>query len=307
MTTRTFLAVLLALPLAARGQLPDFSRVEIKVSKVSGAVYLLEGAGGNIAVSVGDEGLVVVDDQFAPLAEKIRAALRGVSDQPIRFILNTHWHFDHVGGNADLGANATVMAHENVRKRMAAGGTVGNLASLKFETPPAAKEALPVVTFTQGVSIHVNGEEVRAFHVPHGHTDGDTMVLFTRSNVLHAGDDFVTGFPLIDLASGGSVKGLLAGWEKVLPQLPADVRIVRGHGPLATVAELREWLAMVRESSAAVEKAVRAGKGVDAIEREGVLKRWEKEGAGFVSVRRYAEALVNEFTGKATSGPPGRH
>src|SRR5687768_13414277 len=179
----------------ASAQQQDYSKVEIKVTKVSGSVYMLEGAGGNIAASVGEDGIAIVDDQFAPLADKIRAALKGITDKPLRFIINTHYHFDHTGGNLPL-HDATIVAHDNVRKRMASGAEGGVGGSVLFKQEASPKEALPVITFQHDVTIHVNGEDIRALHYPSGHTDGDSIVYFPKSNVVHMGDDFVTyGFP----------------------------------------------------------------------------------------------------------------
>src|SRR6202795_1255900 len=166
-------AVLLLFSALAAAQDRDFSKVEIKVTKVAGTVYMLEGSGGNIGVSVGEDGIVVVDDQFAPLAPKIQAALKGITDKPVRFILNTHYHFDHTGGNADFSKLGTIVAQDNVRKRLAEGTT---LTRFKMTTPPMAKEGLPIITFEHDVSIHLNGEDLRAIHFPHGHTDGDSVI-----------------------------------------------------------------------------------------------------------------------------------
>src|SRR5712671_5827374 len=192
-----FLVLLLAAQSAALAQ-QDFSKVEIKATKVSGQVYMLEGAGGNIGVSVGDDGIVLVDDQFAPLAPKIKAALKEITDKPVKFVLNTHFHGDHTGGNSQFGKEATIIAHENVRKRLELGGTVaGN------EVKPAPKEALPVITFNDRASVHLNGEDIKAIHFPNGHTDGDSVIFFPQANVVHMGDDFVTyGFPFVDAANG---------------------------------------------------------------------------------------------------------
>src|ERR1051325_11033352 len=184
----------------------DYSKVEIKVTKVAGSVYMLEGAGGNIGVSTGEDGIVIVDDQFAPLATKIKEALKGITDKPLRFVLNTHFHGDHSGGNAEFSGQATIIAHENVRKRLAEGTAV-----LGGEVKPAAKEALPVITFNDRVSVHLNGEDIRAVHFPNGHTDGDSVIFFPKSKVVHMGDDFVTyGFPFVDVSNGGSVSGIIA-------------------------------------------------------------------------------------------------
>ena len=216
----------------ASAQQQDFSKVEIKVTKVAGNVYMLEGAGGNIGASVGDDGIVIVDDQFAPLADKIRAALKGITDKPLRFIINTHYHFDHTGGNLPL-HDATIIAHDNVRKRLASANVLGNGGSMKMEQPASPKEALPVITFQHDVTLHVNGEDIRALHAPSGHTDGDSIVFFPKSNVVHFGDDFVRyGFPFIDINGGGSSKGMIAALESAIAQLPADVKVIPGHGAL---------------------------------------------------------------------------
>ena len=223
------LALALAGPARAAQDADRFANVQIKVTPVAGSVYMLEGAGGNIAVSVGDDGVVIVDDQFAPLVDKIRAALKGVTDKPVRFVLNTHYHGDHTGGNALLQKDAPVIAHDNVRKRLAAGGVSGNLGSRPHGEQAGGGGALPIITFGQDVTVHLNGEDVRALHVPAGHTDGDAVVFFPKSNVVHMGDDFVTyGFPFVDLAAGGSVKGLTDGVESVIAQLPPDVKVIPG-------------------------------------------------------------------------------
>src|SRR5438067_1382063 len=171
---------------SAFAQQQDFSKVEIKVTKVAGTVYMLEGSGGNIGVSVGDDGIVIVDDQFAPLAPKIRAALKGITDKPIRFILNTHYHGDHTGGNVEFSKD--------------------------------------------GPTVHVNGEDIRAIHMPAGHTDGDSVIWFTQSNVVHMGDDFFNGtFPFVDLDNGGSVRGMASSVESVVAQIRNDTKIIPGH------------------------------------------------------------------------------
>src|SRR5271169_1718826 len=224
---------------AALGQEQDFNKVQIKVTKVSGNIYMLEGAGGNIAASVGEDGIVIVDDEYAPLADKIAAALKaiGVTDKPVRFVINTHYHGDHTGGNlAFATGGSTVIAQDNVRKRLESGGKAGNGGSVAMDVKPAAKEALPIITFDHDVTVHLNGEDIRALHFPAGHTDGDSIIFFPKSNVVHMGDDFVTyGFPFIDIDSGGSIKGMIDGVEKVIAQVPADVKIIPGHGPVSSL------------------------------------------------------------------------
>ena len=207
-----------AAPAAWSGQGQDFSNVQIKVTKVSGNIFMLEGAGGNIAASIGDDGIVIVDDQFAPLADKIQASLKslGITDKPVRFVINTHYHGDHTGGNEPFAnTGSTVIAQDNVRKRLETGGTAGNGGSVKMEVPPAPKGALPVITFAHDVTVHLNGEDIRALHFPAGHTDGDAVIFFPKNNVVHMGDDFVRyGFPFIDVVSGGSVQGMIPRWKK---------------------------------------------------------------------------------------------
>lgn len=286
----------------AVAQQQDFSKVEIKVTKVSGSVYLLEGQGGNIAACVGDDGIVIVDDQFAPLADKIRAALKGISAKPLRFIINTHYHFDHTGGNLPL-HEATIVAHDNVRKRLAQNNVLGNGGSMKMEQPASPQEALPVVTFQHDVTLHVNGEDIRALHAPSGHTDGDSIVFFPKSNVVHFGDDFVRyGFPFIDIGGGGSSKGMIAGLESAIAQLPADVKVIPGHGALATLDDVRSYVKLLKETRGVVEEAVKAGKTLEQMKQEKVLAPWQKFSGPFVTTDLFIETLYNELTGTKTAG-----
>ena len=296
-------AGLLAATAVASAQQQDFSKVQIQVQKVAGTVYMLKGAGGNIGVSVGEDGIVVVDDQFAPLAEKIQAALRGITDMPVRFVLNTHWHGDHVGGNEYFGQRSTIIAHDNVRKRMAEGGKV-----LGNEIPPSPKVALPIVTFEHDTTVHLNGEDIRALHVTAGHTDGDAIVFFPRSNVVHMGDDFVTyGFPFVDLESGGSVKGMIESVETAIAKLPADVKVIPGHGDLATLDDVRSFTRMLRETSQIVEKGLAAGKTLDQLKREKVLAAYDRYSGKFVSTDRFLETLYADLSGKKSAAGFVKH
>lgn len=265
----------------------DLSSVQIKVTKVAGNIYMLEGAGGNIGVSAGEDGIVIVDDQYAPLAPRIKEALRGISDKPVKFVLNTHYHGDHTGGNEQFGETAPIVAHTNVRKRLSTGRVAaGNTI------PPAPKVALPVITFEDRLAVHINGEEIRAIHFPHGHTDGDSVIYFTKSNVVHMGDDFFAGrFPFIDFDGGGSVKGLIRNVEKVLSEIPADAKIIPGHGPLATPADLRSYLTMLKETSAIVESGIKANKSLDQLKSEKVLAKHESFAWQFISAERFLEML----------------
>jgi len=288
-----------AAPLAAQER--DFSKVEIKVSAVAGNIYLLQGSGGNIAASVGSDGIVLVDDEFAPLAPKIAAALKslGITDKPVRYVINTHYHFDHTGGNAPFaGQGSTVIAHDNVRARMMAGGIAGNGGSIKMTSKPAEPGALPVITFDHDVSVHLNGEDVRALHFPAGHTDGDAIIFFPKANVVHMGDDYVRyGFPFIDVDAGGSIEGMIKACEAVLARMPPDVKVIPGHGDLSNLTELREYVGMLKETSAAVSKALKAGKTLEQMKAEHVLAAWSAKYSGdFVSTDIFTETLYNSLS-----------
>ena len=303
---RKVLIALMLIPAAAiaawGGQAPDYSKVQVKASKVSGNVYMLEGAGGNIGASIGEDGIVIVDDQFAPLAEKIQAALKslGITDKPVRFVINTHYHGDHTGGNAPFsGTGSTVIAQDNVRKRLESGGTAGNGGSIKMENKPAEKAALPIITFEHDVTVHLNGEDIRALHFPSGHTDGDSIIFFPKNNVVHMGDDFVRyGFPFIDVSSGGSVQGMIAAMEKASAQLPADVKVIPGHGQLANLDDVREFTKMLKETSAVVQKALDAHKTLEQMKQEKILDPWKKWSGDFVNTDAFIETLYNSLTGR---------
>ena len=282
-------------------QAPDYSKVQIKVTKVSGNIYMLEGQGGNIAASVGEDGIVIVDDQFAPLAEKIQAALKnlGITDKPVRFVINTHYHGDHTGGNVPFSdSGSTVIAQDNVRKRLEAGGVAGNGGAIKMENKPALKAALPIITFEHDVTVHLNGEDIRALHFPSGHTDGDSIIFFPKNNVVHMGDDFVRyGFPFIDVASGGSVQGMIDAMEKATAQLPADVKVIPGHGALSNLDDVRAFTKMLRETSGVVQKAINEHKTLEQMKQEKILAPWAKWHGDFVNEDAFIETLYNSLTG----------
>jgi len=273
----------------------DFSKLQERVTKVAGNIYMIEATGGfgggNIGVSVGDDGIVIVDDQFAPLADKIQAALKGISDKPVKFILNTHYHGDHTHGNRVWGKNANIIAHENVRKR------------LQVPDPDSKEEmptfGLPVITFEQGVAVHLNGEDIRAIHFPSGHTDGDSVIFFTQSNVIHMGDDLFNGmFPFIDLEAGGSVRGYIDAVESVLKQAKPGTKFIPGHGPIATGDEVKEYLAMLKDTYQIVAAGVKQGKTLDQLKQQKVLAKYDKFAGGFMKTDEFLVQLYNDATGK---------
>ena len=295
MRTILIIVLLLAFPVLAIAQ-DDFSKVEIKATKVSGNVYMLEGSGGNIGVSVGVDGILIVDDEFAPLAEKIKAALKNLGEGKLKFILNTHWHVDHTGGNAPLGKEATIIAHDNVRKRLS---TEQRLEFFKQTVPASPSEAWPVITFDQSLSVHFNGEEIKVIHFPHGHTDGDSVIFFTTSNVVHMGDDFFAGrFPFVDLDSGGSVQGMAKNVGEIIPKLPAGVKLIPGHGPISTIDDLKAYHRMLLETTEIVRKKIAAKKSLEQVKKEGLPAAWKSWGEGFVKTDQWLELVYRSLTKK---------
>lgn len=265
----------------------DLSKVEIKTEQVAPGVAVLFGAGGNIGVSYGEDGTVLIDDQFAPLTEKIKTAVAALGAQPVKFLVNTHWHYDHTGGNENLGkSGAVIMAHDNVRVRMAAG---------QGDQKPSPKVALPVITYADGLKLHLNGEEVRVLHMPAGHTDGDSIVHWTKSNVIHMGDLFFLrmSFPFVDASSGGNVRGVIAAADKVLAIADDQTKIIPGHGQVATKADLKQYRDMVSQIVGKVETGIKAGKTLDQIKAERPADGYGVKADGFITADRFVETVFN--------------
>jgi len=256
------LGALLGAAWAASAQ-PGFDTVQIRTTPIADGVYMLQGAGGNMGLSVGDDGAFLIDDQFAPLTDKIKAAIGEVTDAPVRFVLNTHWHGDHVGGNEHLGqAGAMIVAHQNVRKRLNP-EEFGEVMGRTQQAPPAA---LPIVTFSDQVDLYWNGQKIHVFHVPHAHTDGDAIVYFTAANVFHMGDTFFNGrYPFIDTNSGGGINGVIHAANAVLAVANSASRLIPGHGALGTVDDLRAYRDMLVTVRDRIRLMINDGKSEDEV------------------------------------------
>ncbi|NBR27093.1 MAG: MBL fold metallo-hydrolase [Betaproteobacteria bacterium] len=274
---------------------PNFDAVTIKTHKVSEGIYALEGEGGNIGVSVGDDGVIIIDDQFAPLTPKITAAIRALSDKPLRFVLNTHWHFDHTGGNENLGnAGAVIVAHDNVYKRMS---TEQFIEFFKMKLPPSPKAALPVITFTDSVTFRLNGDELNGYHVKHAHTDGDMIVRFRKANAVHMGDIYFSFmYPFIDLGSGGSVRGVLAAVDGVLGTIDDNTRIIPGHGPISSKKDLRAYRDMLARVSANISRLIKAKKTLAQVVAAQPTREFDAVwGNGFLKPDQFVEIVYKSM------------
>jgi cyclase len=296
---RRSLAFLLTGALAASpalAQTRDWSKIEVKTTALGGGVSALAGAGGNIGVFVSPDGVLLVDDQFAPLTPKVKAAVAALSDQPVRLVLNTHWHGDHVGGNENKAKDgAVIVAQDNVRKRL----TEGQVSQFfSRTTPPAVHGALPVVTFDRDVTFHLGDETIRALHVDHAHTDGDVIVRFEKANVVHMGDTFFNGFyPIIDVESGGSVDGVVAAVDKALPWIDANTKVIPGHGAVGDKAALVEYRAMVADIRDNVRGLVKKKKTLAQVQAEKPTAKYDaKWGQGSMKPERFVEIVYNSLT-----------
>src|SRR5215204_2524151 len=264
--------------------------VVIKTEKVAGNVYVLFGQGGNIGVSVGKDGILMIDDQFERLADKIKASLKELGSEKPRFLFNTHWHGDHTGGNMIFGADSIIIAHTNVRTRLSTPNSGGR------EFKPLAAVGLPMITYNEGLSIHFNGEEVRAVHFPSGHTDGDTVLFFTGSNVVHLGDDFFVGkFPFVDLDSGGSVEGLAKNLGELIKTIPSDAKLIPGHGPVSTFNDLKTYHQTIVQTTAIVREKMKT-KSFDEIKKEGLPEKYKDWGSGFIKTDAWIETIYKSYS-----------
>jgi cyclase len=277
---RLFLLLLL-LPFSLLADDDRFADVTIERTHLAESVYMLTGAGGNIGVSAGPDGVLIIDDQFAPLAEKIAASVADVADADVKYIVNTHYHGDHTGGNAWFKQHhhATVFAHDNVRNRLA-------------NDKEQHQDALPVVTYEEGVKFHFNGDTIRVMHLPAGHTDGDSVVWFEKAGVLHTGDLFFEGrFPYIDLDAGGTVAGYIANVERLISMLEDDIQIISGHGKLATRADYQKSLDMMKETAAFVLTQKRAGLSLEKLIEQGLDDKWKDWSWNFITEEKWITTL----------------
>ena len=294
--TACLLALLVHAPsLVAQQQEPDWDAIEIKVEEVASGVYVLFGQGGNIGLSVGDDGAFVIDDQFAPLTDKIRAAIALVTDQPVRFVVNTHWHGDHTGGNENFGGSgAMIVAHENVRRRM----NPEEFPDVIGNSRQAAAAALPVVTFTDAVTFYWNGDKIDVQHVNPAHTDGDSVIWFSGADVVHMGDNFFVGrYPFIDVDSGGSVNGIIEAADMVLARATDATRIIPGHGPVSTPADLATFRDMLVTVRGRVQALIDEGRSVEEVLAAAPSADYEGSMApGFVNAERFVRAIYISLT-----------
>jgi cyclase len=294
---RTFAALCLTILLSsARAAEPDrFADVTIKSSPVGGSVHMLTGAGGNMAVSIGKDGTLLVDDEFAPLAQRIQSAIDALGGSAPKIVLNTHFHDDHVGGNASFGERGVIIANEQVRYRLV------NDAALP-------RAALPIVTYSDRIRVQFNDDEIDVIHLPAGHTDGDAIVWFHTANVLHTGDLFFNGmFPFIDVENGGSIDGYIADVGKILEMVPADTRIIPGHGPLASVVELGEFHDMLKATVSNIRARIDRGESVDSIVANGLGPEWASFANGFINEEAWIRIVQQGLRQTPTTNNSRRH
>lgn len=263
----------------------------IKVVHISGNYYLLKGGGVNVGVTAGDDGILIIDDHYSTMTDNVRAALREIGSDKPEFILNTHLHGDHTGGNEAFGKNSHIIAHKNVRKRLST-QTRGGDKSL----PPMPAIGLPVITFDEGLSLHFNGEEIKVMHFSKGHTDGDAIIYFTKSNVYHLSDYYFEGrFPYVDLKNGGNVANYLENVDKMILMISDDAKIVPGHGNVTSLDELKEYRSMLRETVKYVWNKMSRHQSLEDIIEKGLPKKYKKWHWNFITEKRWIETIYESY------------
>ena len=293
-----FFAVFYAAQTLSDSHDKGFDNITLKTTHVRGNIYMLEGvggfAGGNIGVSSGEDGVLLIDDLLGPMSEKITAAVTAINATKPRFILNTHWHGDHTGNNAHFSKHATIISHSNVRKRLMA-----DQENFFGKSPAQAKEAWPLITFDQSLSVHFNGEDIQFTHYSNGHTDGDGVIYFPKNNVAHLGDHFFTeSFPFIDLATGGNAFNLTDNIKTIIAALPEDALIIPGHGALSDMNGLRLYYRMLENTTAQVQAAAAEGESLEDIQLQGLSSDWTGWGGGFVNEALWIEFIYRSLPAK---------
>lgn len=272
----------------------NFDNVEVTAEEIAPGVAVLFGAGGNIGVSHGDDATILIDDQFAPLSGKIEAAIAALGASPVKYVVNTHWHFDHTGGNEHFGeTGATIFAHDNVRVRMAEGGTAAGTA-----TPPAPNAALPVVTYGQGMRFHLNDDTINLMFLGGGHTDGDSVVIWQEKNIVHMGDLYfnIPGYPFIDVDSGGNVFNAMESLDLVIAMIDDETKVIPGHGPMSSKAELVAHRAMIGEAVQRIEvESAREGATLETVIAANLLDDIDRGEGGFIDADAFVTAVWNSF------------
>ena len=297
------LAGMLALGIAVTPQPPPRFEPDITSTRLTDDLHVLEGAGGNVAAFTWDGGVLLVDDKIAPASTKLKAAVAAISTQPIRFVINSHWHPDHRGGNEALaGDGSVIVAHENVRRRMSVETFI---AVFDRRLPASPPKALPIVTFTRDVTFHLGGEEISVVHIDPAHTDGDSFVFFRTANILHMGDCFLNGsFPVVDYSTGGIFTGIIAAADRALEMTDARTRIIPGHGPVASREDLRQWREMLVTILERVRKAVAAGATLEQVKAARPTREWdERFPKSFVTADHVVEEAYRAVTGADTPPP----
>jgi glyoxylase-like metal-dependent hydrolase (beta-lactamase superfamily II) len=307
LATGGLLSLLVVSP--APAQLGDPTKVELKTAPVVGVISVIEGAngfaGGNVAASIGEDGVLLVDDDLAPLSAKLKAKVATLTKKPIRFVVNTHWHFDHVGGNVALGGGgAVIVAHDSVRKRLSVDAVI-EMSGSKMPIPATPPAGLPVVTFAEDVTLHFNGDEIHVFHLPPAHTDGDAVVHFKKANVIHTGDLFMSGaYPIVDASSGGRYEGFIEATARILALADDHTKIIPGHGPVVGKAELAAWREMVVQVNQRVTRLMSSKKTLEQIKEARPAADFDpKYGQGYIKADMVIESIY-KTAGPGKARPP---
>jgi cyclase len=297
-------SIALFLPTQSAIAQQNFDNVQIRTQKLTDSIYMLIGSGGNIGLSIGADAVFMIDDQYAPLTPKIEAAIKAITPKNVNFVINTHWHGDHTGGNVNMGkAGALIVAHDNVRRRLS---SEQFLDFMRSRVAPTPKEGLPVVTFSQNLTFHINDDEIFVFHVPNAHTDGDGIIHFKKANIVHMGDVFFNGFyPFIDYSSGGTPDGFIAAVERVIALADDATRVMPGHGPLASKADLVNYRAMLVGTIGNIKRLAGEGKTLEQVIAAKPTADWdERWGKGFIPPARYIEMVLKGLGAIPISTPP---